>query len=279
MHAWKGSYHIEIILKEKMLNKIWKLEKGKGPLVATANHNGHEIRSELKEFLFISNAERLREEDPFTGEWTQMANIRVIGMRSRFEVDLNRPREKAVYLNPEDAWNLKVWNTKLPDKEVENSLSEYDAFYAEMYRLFSEIENHYGHFVVFDLHSYNHQRNGPGTLPADPELNPEVNIGTGTMDRNYWSPVVDRFIKALSDFDYSGRHLDVRENIRFRGGNFPRWIHQNFSKTGCALAIEFKKFFMNEWTGEPDPNQLKLILMALKSTIPEVLDALRGFKK
>jgi len=262
-----------------MHNKIWKLEKGDGPLVATANHDGHEIRPDLKKFLFISEKERLREEDPFTGRWTEMAETRVIGTHSRFEVDLNRPREKAVYLKPEDAWNLKVWNTKLPDEEVEQSLSEYDAFYAEIDKLLSEKKEHYGHFVVFDLHSYNHLRDGQAGIPADPALNPEVNIGTGTMDREYWAPVVDGFINALADFDYLGRRLDVRENIRFRGGNFPRWIHQNFPETGCALAIEFKKFFMNEWTGEPDPIQLEMIRKALISTIPAVLDALNGLKK
>jgi hypothetical protein len=25
---------------------------------------------------------------------------------------------------------------------------------------------------------------------------------------------------------------------------------------GCAIAVEFKKFFMDEWTGEPDPAEL-----------------------
>lgn len=262
-----------------MPGKIWKLEKGIGPIVAAAIHDGHGIREELQDFLFLPEKERLREEDPFTGNWTEIASTRVIGLRSRFEVDLNRPREKAVYLTPEDSWNLKVWNSKLPEKEIEYSLSEYDAFYAEMYSLFAEMEVKYGHFIVYDLHSYNHQRNGPGTMPADPELNPEVNIGTGTMDRKYWTPVVDHFISALRSFNFFGRQLDVRENIRFRGGNFPRWIHQNFPKSGCALAIEFKKFFMDEWTGEPDPDQLKTIKSALKSTIPHVMDSLTSIQK
>jgi len=262
-----------------MSSNIWKLEKGTGPLVATAVHNGHEIRDNLKEFIFISEKERLREEDPFTGDWTKIANTWVIGLRSRFEVDLNRPREKAVYLKPEDAWNLKVWNSSPPQYEIENSLSEYDSFYTEIHRLLTEIKDQYGHFVVFDLHSYNHLRNGPTGLHADPEANPEVNIGTGTMDREYWTPVVESFISALRNFNYFDRHLDVRENIRFRGGNFPRWIHQNFPKTGCAIAIEFKKFFMDEWTGEPDHDHLKMIPQALKSTIPHVLDALHSFNK
>ena len=47
-----------------------------------------------------------------------------------------------------------------------------------------------------------------------------------------------------------GRRLDVRENIKFRGGAFTRWVHETFPETGCSLAIEFKKFFMDEWTGE-----------------------------
>lgn len=262
-----------------MDNKIWKLDKGEGPLVACAIHNGHEIRSELEDNLFIDEKERLREEDPYTGEWTYMANTRVIGLHSRFEVDLNRPRDKAVYINPEDAWNLKIWNSKPSDEEVAYSRMEYDVFYDEMKLLFSEMEEKYGHFIVFDLHSYNHQRNGPGTEAADPELNPEVNIGTGTMDRKFWSPIVDCFISTLRDFNYFGRNLDVRENIRFRGGNFPRWIHQNFPKCGCALAIEFKKFFMDEWTGVPDPDQLHMIGMALKSTIPYVADSLMNFNR
>jgi hypothetical protein len=49
--------------------------------------------------------------------------------------------------------------------------------------------------------------------------------------------------------------LDVRENVKFFGGQFPRWIHDNFPETVCALAIEVKKFFMNEWTGELDLRQ------------------------
>ena len=38
------------------------------------------------------------QEDPFTGIWTTVAPTRLIGLHSRFEVDFNRPRDKAVYL-------------------------------------------------------------------------------------------------------------------------------------------------------------------------------------
>jgi hypothetical protein len=72
-----------------------------------------------------------------------------------------------------------------------------------------------------------------------------------------------------------GRQLDVRENIKFRGGQFGRWTHENFSDSGCAISIEFKKFFMDEWTGIPDVAQLAAIRQSLQSTIPGVLAALR----
>ena len=59
-----------------------------------------------------------------------------------------------------------------------------------------------------------------------------------------------------------------------KGGNFPKWIHDNFPSTGCALAIEVKKFFMDEWTGEVNDKRLKLLKRALESTVPGVLEEL-----
>ncbi|MGB7293683.1 MAG: N-formylglutamate amidohydrolase [Thermodesulfobacteriota bacterium] len=260
-----------------MNETLWKLTVGNNRLVAAAIHNGHDIREEISELLALDEASRLHEEDPFTGEWTVVAETRFVAFRSRFEVDLNRPREKAVYIHPEDAWGLKVWKSNPSNEFVQRSLEVYDTFYEEMKNLFSDLVSKFDRFIVFDLHTYNHRRNGPGGPASDPEENPEVNIGTGTMDRDFWSPIVDRFISDLRNFDFLGRKLDVRENVRFRGGNFPRWIHENFPKKGCALAIEFKKFFMDEWTGIPDRIQLAAISDALKSTVPGILGELEKF--
>ncbi len=260
-----------------MNETLWELTVGDNPLVATAIHNGHDTREEIAELLALDESSRLREEDPFTGELTVIADTRFVAFRSRFEVDLNRQREKAVYISPEDAWGLNIWKRKPSNEIVQRSLKEHDTFHKEMKNLFSDLVTKFDRFVVFDLHAYNHRRNGPNGPPSNPEENPEVNIGTGTMDRNFWSPIVDRFITDLRNFNFLGRDLDVRENVRFRGGNFPRWIHENFPKTGCALAIEFKKFFMDEWTGIPDNMQLDAISDALKSTVPGILEELEKF--
>ena len=61
--------------------------------------------------------------------------------------------------------------------------------------------------------------------------------------------MIDRFIADLRAFDFMGRKLDVRENVKFKGGNQVKWLHENFAENGCGLAIEFKKFWMDEWTG------------------------------
>jgi N-formylglutamate amidohydrolase len=162
----------------------------------------------------------------------------------------------------------------LPDDIAHASLANYDAFYAEVHRVLSAIEAKFGRFVVYDLHTYNHRRDGPDGPLADPELNPEVNVGTGTLDRQRWGSIVERFMADVRAYDYAGRSLDTRENVKFEGGQFARWIHEQFPQTGCALSIEFKKFFMDEWTGEPDPAQVEMIGDLLASTVPGVLTEL-----
>jgi N-formylglutamate deformylase len=254
--------------------KFAEIAEGQEPLAATAVHNGHDLRDEIAEITCLSDSERLREEDPHTGIWTSIVTTQLVANRSRFEVDLNRPRDRAVYRSPEDAWRLEIWKSEPSAELLERSLSEYDAFYSEAHRIFTEMERRFGQFVVLDLHSYNHRRQGPGEPPDDPTQNPEVNVGTGTLDRNRWAQLVDRFIGDLTAFEFLGRHLDVRENVKFRGGHFSAWIHENFPNSGCCLAVEVKKFFMNEWTGEIAGEEFEAIPRSLEATLPGLLESL-----
>jgi N-formylglutamate deformylase len=257
-----------------MGDAIWQEELGDGPLVAVAVHAGHDVRREVAGHLALGEADRLREEDPYTEEWTVIAGTRITVTRSRFEVDLNRPRDKAVYRTPEDAWGLRVWQQDPPEDLVAASLAAYDDFYARLRDILEEVVGRHGRFVVLDLHSYNHRREGTDAPAADPDANPQVNVGTGTMDRSRWAPVVNRFLGDLRAYDFPGGGLDVRENVKFQGGHLARWIHESFPRGGCALAIEFKKFFMDEWTGEVDRVMMAAIPEALRSTVPGMLEEL-----
>lgn len=257
-----------------MTQRIWTETLGSGPIIATAIHDGHLVREDLEDRFEISDADRLREEDPFTARWTTAASTRVIGLRSRFEVDLNRPREQAVYRRPQDAWGLNVWKNELPDEVVEQSRANYDEFYRNLYQVCSAKVLECGRFVILDLHTYNHRRGGPNAEPADVKENPQVNLGTGTMERERWAGLIDRFVSDLRAFDFPTGPLDVRENIKFFGGNLARWTHEHFPVTGCVLSVEFKKFFMDEWTGEPDMPLVDAIGQAMNSTVNGLIESL-----
>lgn len=258
-----------------MKKKQWIIETVEIPIIATAIHNGHDVRRELERLFAIGEQERLREEDPYTSLWTTVVPNRVVVMTSRFEVDLNRPRDHAVYLDPEDAWGLKVWKERPTPEMIEKSLEEYDTFYREVGELFTHIREKFDYFVVLDLHTYNYRRQGP-QQEDDPRFNPDINLGTGTIgDHRHWEALIDRFKYDMRQFDFAGRSLDVRENIKFKGGYFPAWIHQKYGKHACVLSVEFKKFFMDEWSGLPDREKIELIRQLLALTIPGLLEELK----
>ncbi len=256
-------------------NPIWTITKqSPGPIFAVALHTAHAVRKPLEKRFKIDPQTRLREEDPFTGAWVDIGDTGIVATRSRFEVDLNRPREKAVYLCPEDAWGLPVWKVPLPPNELHASLAEYNAFYTMLVPLLKAAVKKHGCFFIYDLHSYNHRREGPNHPPAPQEENPEVNIGTGTMKREQWAPLIDGLIDELRQFDFLGRNLDVRENIKFKGGGFPAFIHEHFPETGCVVSIEFKKFWMDEWAGTCNRAEHAAIRSALASTVAGVRERL-----
>lgn len=51
------------------------------------------------------------------------------------------------------------------------------------------------------------------------------------------------------------------------------------SRSGCVLAIEVKKFFMSEWTHQPDLVKMEAVHQALRSTVPGILEELQYLEK
>ncbi|KOF20978.1 N-formylglutamate amidohydrolase [Ensifer adhaerens] len=253
----------------------WTVHRGDIPIVGTAIHDGHGLRADLRSLVALSDDQRLREEDPYTAYIIQDLANRIIVHRSRFEVDLNRARDGAVYVDPSQAWGLSVWRDALPRGLHERSLVLHDEYYRMLRSMLLSIERRHGGFIVLDVHSYNHRRDGPDATPSDPAGAPEINIGTHSMDRSRWADVLETLLNALRRFEFRGRRFDVRENVAFQGrGEQTRFIHEHFPQTGCAIAIEFKKFFMDEWTGEPDFEVLEALRALTASTVPGLVKAL-----
>lgn len=256
--------------------QFWTETEGKGPLLATALHAGHEMRPELAAICAIDDATRRREEDAYTDRWTPLlAENRINPRRTRFEVDLNRPRDEAVYLTPADSWGLQVWRRPPSAAMIARSLAEYDAFYERLRHMLDRLVARHHKVAIYEVHSYNHRRHGPHAPPEDPALNPDVNLGTGTMDRDYWAPLVERFMDDLRHHDFPGGPLDVRENVKFHGRYFPYWVHQHYPETVCVLSIEVKKFFMDEWSGKVDEEKFAAVGEALRSTVAGVEEVLK----
>lgn len=253
-----------------MLNREFTFIEGEAdhPFVATAIHAGQSVRPGLKPLYNLQPVDRLREEDPYTDYFASFSPRQIIGNRSRFEVDVNRPLKSSVYRNPDEAWGLHVWK-EWPGKErLARSYEIHRQFFDNVRSLLSRLIDQYGFVVIYDLHSYNYRRNGPDAPPDDPQENPDINLGTSNVNRELWAPVIDGMIADLREFDYPGRTLDVRENIKFRGGYLTQWIREQFGDYSCAIAIEVKKFFMDEWTGRYDPVQLRAVRDLIRSTAP-----------
>ena len=249
------------------------IDINKSPLLATAIHDGHAVRDNLAYRYKLKDKERLREEDPFTGEIARQFDNYIIANRSRFEVDLNRSPEKAVYRKPEDAWGLDIWKDPITDQETEESLSLYHDFYKQVEEKISAIIEVHGFAIVYDLHSYNHRREGPEGPPADPNKNPDIDVLTANLYLDKWGPVLKKFKQVLQEYPYPDGPLDVREEIRFEGAksHFMQWIIRRFKDKVFVPSIELKKIFMDEWTGEVNREKLDHLKKALKQTEEAVL--------
>jgi len=254
------------------MKENFEIISGQSPIIMSAIHDGHHIREEIYSYLNLNEQERSREEDPYTAYLTEISASRIVVHTSRFEVDLNRPRDMAVYLTPKEAWGLNVWKTSLPKNLLAQSFEIYDKFYTSVIDMLWSIIEQFGYFIVLDIHTYNHRRDNIHD-EAPVSTNPEVNIGTAGI-KPAWRPLVDDFISNFSQLTVQHHQLDVRENVKFQGGEFMKWINRNFGQYGCSVAIEFKKTFMDEWTGRADIHHLNQIRQALALMLPQLKEQL-----
>ncbi|MDQ3288315.1 MAG: N-formylglutamate amidohydrolase [Pseudomonadota bacterium] len=252
-------------------NRHWEITVGNGPVFATAVHDGHGIRDSLDPWLALEEHERLRDEDPLTGVLTTVGDVQLRVHTSRFEVDLNRPRELAVYTDPEAAWGLEVWKHGLPPAEVERSLATHDHFYRTITSLMDSLLARFGCVLLLDIHSYNHRRDGRHAAPADESGNPDIDLGVTTLDTSRFGNLAVDFAQSLRRAPLRDGFPDVRENIRYEGGgHFPEWLYSRYGEQVCAISLEYKKIFMDEWTGKADIAMLDDLRSGLRTAVDSV---------
>lgn len=234
---------------------IHLIEKTSSPFWAFAIHDGHQIDDALLPFLVADEDTRLREEDPQTGTLAELPFNRFISATSRFQLDLNRIRKDAVYLRPEQAWGIPVWDEDLPTDLVNTLYETHDKMYEQIDALIQDTIQQYGYFVIYDIHSYNAKRNDQFE-EIDTEKNPEINLGTA-HNQPKWRSLIESFITSVQQQNVGLPTVDIRENVKFNGGYLAKYITDRYGAYGCVLSIEFRKDFMDEWTGQLYPEKLQ----------------------
>lgn len=233
------------------------------PYVCGAVHDGHQFRKSLWENCTHSEYERWYEEDPCTKEMVQTHPIVIAGCDSRFEYDLNRPPETAVY---KDAWGKELWRKPLESKEKEISLTKHENFFRVVEALIAKLESKYPKVIVFDMHSYNWKR-------WDREV-PVWNLGTSNINNDRFGGLVEQWRGKLESMELPHGIVPTSKiNDTFQGnGYFLKFITKNFDNT-LVLATEISKVYCDEYTGVIYPEVVRSVESHLKVLIPEMVSA------
>ena len=228
------------------------------PYICGAVHDGHQFRKSLWENCLHTEYERWYEEDPCTKKMVKSHPIVIAGLDSRFEYDLNRDPESAIY---DDAWGKKLWKAPLSEKERKQSLEKHSAFYNVLHTLLQHIEKIHGKAIVFDMHSYNWKR-------WDREV-PTWNLGTSNVDSARFGSVIESWRKKLGTIDLpNGIESSSKINDTFQGkGYFLKYITENFRNT-LVLATEIAKVYCNEESGVIFPEVVHAVEQQLTELIP-----------
>ena len=204
--------------------------------VCGAVHDGHQFRQELWDNCLHTEYERWFEEDPETKEMVKIHPILIAGCDSRFEYDLNRHPDNAIY---EDAWGKQLWKKPLPENMKRKSLEKHSNFYKVVHALMEKLEELFSVCIVYDMHSYNWKR-------WDREV-PTWNLGTSNVDSKRFGDSIEQWRVLLEKMKLPNNIVSTSKiNDTFHGnGYFLKYITQNFKNT-LVLATEAKKIYCDE---------------------------------
>ncbi|MDG1572879.1 N-formylglutamate amidohydrolase [Robiginitalea sp. M366] len=228
------------------------------PLVCGAVHEGHQFRPSLWERCTHTAYERWYEEDPCTLSMVSGHPIVISGCDSRFEYDLNRPPDTAVY---EDAWGKPLWKQRLPQKEKDRSLEKHHRFYEVVHALVETLEALHGAVLVVDMHSYNWKR---WDRPV-----PTWNLGTHNIDNQRFGGVMEAWRSRLADIrlPHDIPPTALINDTFYGNGYFLKYITGHFDHT-LVMATEIAKVYCDESSGVIYPEVVASVRRQLKELIP-----------
>jgi uncharacterized protein (TIGR02421 family) len=224
------------------------------PYICTAIHNGSNIRSGLSNKIALDDYERWYEEDPHTADFIASMPITLVGNDSRYEYELNR--KEPVY---DEAWGKQVWKKPLSKKELKVSAQKHENYYKVTHALIEKLEDLFGASLVYDVHSYNHQR-------WDRDV-PVFNIGVEKIDTKKYAKYINNWKEELEQIELTGITVKAELNDVFYGRGYNlEYISKNFNNT-LVLATEISKIYCDEKTGEIYPQVIKNIQARFKKAI------------
>ena len=228
------------------------------PYVCGAVHDGHQFRKSLWDNCLHTEYERWYEEDPCTREMVASHPIVIAGCDSRFEYDLNRAPDGAIY---SDAWGKKLWREPLSKEEYDHSQQKHTAFYEVVHALIAKLEQLHQKVIVFDMHSYNWKR-------WEREV-PTWNLGTANINNERFGEIAEDWRLKLSEMQLPhGIKSSSLINDTFQGnGFFLKYITTTFPNT-LVLATEIAKVYCDEYAGIIFPEVVRAVEEQLKELIP-----------
>lgn len=229
------------------------------PYICAAIHDGHQFRKELWDNCLHTEYDRWYEEDPETKNMIASHPIVIAGCDSRFEYDLNRPPEEAVF---ETAWGKQLWKTPLPNEQKQKSLAKHNAFYKVVHALVETIETKYGVAIVYDMHSYNWKR-------WDREV-PTWNLGTTNVDNERFGDDIEIWRQSLSEIKLPNniKSIALINNTFFGNGYFLKFITNSFKNT-LVLATEIAKVYCDEYEQVNFPEVVHSVEKQLQERLPK----------
>lgn len=242
-------------------------------LIGVAPHWSHRVRPGIASKLAIDDAERLYEEDPHTERFLGPFSTALAPDQSRYEVDMNRPPDLALYSEPERAWGARVWAEPLDRYERERSLELWYEFHRFVDAAVAGAIERFGRALVFDLHSYNERPERD--LDREREPGPTINLGTAHLRLDgRGEAILDWIRERLAAFSLGGTTCSFGENVVFHGGYLNRRLSRTYGPRCLTVSVEFKKVFMDARTGEPDPDALDELVEQMDALVHDLGDRL-----